>query len=150
EMYTDPKVDTPLRWKPRIALQHAVLHFHGATHSVDHAAKLDKGSVAGTLNHAPVMHRDGRVDEITSERPKPRQRAILVGSREPTVADYIGGENCRDFPCLGHADRSPGKNWEQWKFMGLTGRVSIAVPGLQSVIRVGFDRTETSAIPCRI
>jgi hypothetical protein len=57
-MYADPEVDAPLRRQARIALQHAVLHLDGATHSVDYAAKLDEGSVAGTLDYAPVMHRD--------------------------------------------------------------------------------------------
>jgi hypothetical protein len=72
-MYADPEVDAPLRREARI------LHLDGATHSVDYAAKLDKGSVAGTLDYAPVMHRDSRIDQIAPERPKPRQRAIFVG-----------------------------------------------------------------------
>ena len=102
EVYTDPEVDTPLRREARIALQHAVLHLNGATHSVDYAAKLYKGSVAGTLDYAPVMHRDSRIDQIAPERPKPRQRAIFVGPSEPTVADYIRRQNCREFPGLDH------------------------------------------------
>jgi hypothetical protein len=126
-MYADPEVDAPLRREASIALQHAVLHLDGATRSVDYAAKLDKGSVAGTLNYAPVMHRDSRIDQIAPERAKPRQRTIFVGPSEPTVADYIGRQNCRDFPCLGHADRSPGKAGSV-EVYGSPGRVSIAVP----------------------
>jgi len=42
--------------------RHTVLHFDGATHSVYHAAKLDKDAVTGALHHAAVMHSDGRID----------------------------------------------------------------------------------------
>jgi hypothetical protein len=87
-----------LRREARIALQHAVLHLNGATHSFDYPAKLYKGSVAGTLDYAHVMHRDSRIDQIAPERPKPRQRAIFVGPSEPTVADYIRRQNYTPIP----------------------------------------------------
>ena len=86
-MYADPEVDAPLRREARIALQHAVLHLDGATHSVDYAAKL---AVAGTLDYAPVMHRDSRIDQIAPERPKPRQRAIFVGRPVMCWKQYCG------------------------------------------------------------
>jgi hypothetical protein len=127
EMYADPEVDPPLRRQARIALQHAILHLNGAAHSFDYAAKLYKGSVAGTFDYAPVIHRDSRIYQIAPERPKPRQRTIFVGPGEPTVADYIRRQNCRDFPCLGHAGRPPGKAGSL-EVYGSAAWVSIAVP----------------------
>ena len=59
-------------------------------------------AVAGALDHAPVMHGDGRIDQIAAERPQPRQRAILVGAGEPAVSDHIGRQDRREFPGLGH------------------------------------------------
>jgi hypothetical protein len=44
-------------------------HLDGAAHSVDYAAELNETSVAGALDHAPVMHGDGRIDQIASESP---------------------------------------------------------------------------------
>ena len=68
--------------RPGVALDHAVLHLDGAAHGVDHAAKLDDAPVAGALDDAPVMHGDGGIDQIAAERPQPRQRPLLVGSRQ--------------------------------------------------------------------
>jgi hypothetical protein len=39
----------------------------------------------------------GRVDQIAPQRPQARQRAILVGSREPAVADDVGDQDRRNF-----------------------------------------------------
>ena len=68
---------------PSVALDHAVLHFDGAAHRVDHAAELDNRAVAGALDDATVMHGDGRIDQIAAQRPQPRQDAIFVGSGKP-------------------------------------------------------------------
>ena len=45
---------------------------------------------------------DGWIDQITAQPSKPRQRAILVRSREPAVADDICDQNRRDFPDSRH------------------------------------------------
>jgi hypothetical protein len=50
EMDTDAKLDTTLRWKTRVALDHAVLHLDGAADGIDHAAKLDDDAVASAFN----------------------------------------------------------------------------------------------------
>jgi hypothetical protein len=60
----------------RPALDHAVLHLNGAANGVDHAAKLNKGSVTSALDHAPLVHGDGRIDQVAAQRPQPRQCAI--------------------------------------------------------------------------
>ena len=102
QMNADAKFDAALGRKAGIALDHAVLHLDGAAHGVDDAAKLDDGSIAGALDHASVMHGDGRIDQIAAERPKPRQGTILVRSGEPAVADHVRDQNRRDFPRLVH------------------------------------------------
>jgi hypothetical protein len=41
EMDADAEFDSPLGRQARVAFDHAVLHFDGAAHSVDHAAKFE-------------------------------------------------------------------------------------------------------------
>ena len=102
EMDADAKLDAALGRKTGVALDHAVLHLDGAAHGVDHAAELNEASVAGALDDAPVVHGDGRVDQIAPKRPQPRQCAILVGAGKPAVSDHIGRQNRRELPGLGH------------------------------------------------
>jgi hypothetical protein len=42
------------------------------------------------LDDAAVMHRDGRVDQVASERPQTRQNPVLVGSGKPRKSDDVG------------------------------------------------------------
>ena len=102
QMNADAKFDTALRRKTGIALDHAALHFDGAAHGVDDAAKLDDGSIARALDHAPVMHGDGRIDHVAPERAKPRQGAILIRSDEAAVAHHVRDQDRRDFSRLAH------------------------------------------------
>ena len=78
QMDADTELDAPLGRKPSIALDHAALHLDGAAHGVDYAAKFDKRAIACPLDDAAVMHGDGRVDQVASERPQSRQCAILI------------------------------------------------------------------------
>ena len=59
-------------------------------------------AVAGALDDPAVVDGDRRIDEVTAKGPEPRQRAIFVCSSQPTVADYVGDQNRRDFPGLAH------------------------------------------------
>ena len=68
---------------PGVALDHGVLNLDGAAHGVDDAAELDQGAVAAVLDDAALMDGDGRIDQVASERPQPRQNPILVGSGKP-------------------------------------------------------------------
>ena len=102
QMNADAKFDAALRRKTGIALDHAALHFDGAAHGVDDAAKLDDGSIARALDHAPVMHGDGRIDHVATERAKPRQGAILIRSDEAAVAHHVRDQDRRDFSRLAH------------------------------------------------
>ena len=88
--------------RPGVALDHAVLHLDGAAHSIDHAAELDEDAVAGALHHSPVMHGDGRINQVAPERPQPRQSAIFIGAGEPAEANHISCQYCREFAGLGH------------------------------------------------
>ena len=89
QMNADAELDAALGRQAGVALDHAVLHLDGAAHGVDHAAELDEDAVAGALDHAAVMHGDGRIDQVAPQRPQPRQRAVLVGAGKPAVSDHI-------------------------------------------------------------
>ena len=105
EMNADPKLDAALGRQAGVALDKAVLHLNRAAHRVDHATELDEAAVAGALDHAPMMHRDGRINQIAAQRPEPRQNAILVRAREPAIADDIRDQDRSDLPGL--ADGAP-------------------------------------------
>ena len=116
QMNADAELDAALGRQAGVALDHAVLHLDGAAHGVDHAAELDEDAVAGALDHAPVMHGDGRIDQIAAQRPQPRQGAILVRAGEPAVSDHIGRQYRRELPGLGHEVPSynPERDGEFW------------------------------------
>ena len=101
-MNADAKLDATFGRQAGVALDHAGLHLDGAAHGVDHAAELDDRAVAGALDDAPVMDRDRRVDEIAAQRPQPRQRPILVRSREPAIPDDVRDQNRRELSGLAH------------------------------------------------
>ena len=102
-MDADAEFYPSLRRQAGVAFDHAVLHFDGAAHGVDHAAELDKNAVPGALDDAPVMQSVyGRVDQIAAQRPEPRQSAVLVRARQPAVADYIGSQDRCNLPGSRH------------------------------------------------
>ncbi len=102
EMNADPEDDAAVLGHAGVALDHGVLNFDRAAHGVDDAAEFDDRAVAGALDHAPVMDRDGRVDEVAAQRPEPRQDAILVRAGKPGEADHVRAQNRREFACFGH------------------------------------------------
>ena len=59
-------------------------------------------AVAGALDDAAVMHGDGGIDEIATEAPQARQRAILVRRGEPAVADNVGDQDCSELARFPH------------------------------------------------
>ena len=66
EMDADPEDDAAVLGHAGVAFDHGVLNFDREANRVDDAAELDDRAVAGALDHAPVMHRDGRVDQVAS------------------------------------------------------------------------------------
>jgi len=69
------------------------MDFDRAEHCVDHAAELDDAAVAGALDDAAAMDGDRGVDQIASQRPEPRERAILIGAGKPAVSDDVGDQD---------------------------------------------------------
>ena len=106
-MNADAELDPALGRQAGVALDEAVLNLDGAAHGIDHAAELDKNAVAGSLDNAPAIRGDGGIDQIAAQPPEPRQGAILVRSREPAIADYIGDQDRRNLPGLAHSSASP-------------------------------------------
>ena len=102
KMDADAKFDALVGRDPSVALDHRPLDFNGAVHCVDHAAKLDDAAVAGALDDAAVMHRDGRVDQVAAKGPKASEDSILIGASESTVADDVGHQDRGQFPGLAH------------------------------------------------
>ena len=82
-MDADPKFDALVGRDPSVALDHRPLDFNGQVHCVDDAAELDDAAVARALDDAPMVDRDGRIDQVASERPQPRQNPVLVGPGKP-------------------------------------------------------------------
>jgi hypothetical protein len=101
-MDADPKFDALVRRDPSVALDHRPLDFNGAVHCVDDTPELDNCAVAGALDDPAVVHGDGRIDQVASERPQPRQNPVLVGSGEPRVADNVGHQDRGQFSRLAH------------------------------------------------
>jgi hypothetical protein len=74
------EVDPLIRRDPSVALDHRFLDFKGRVHCVDDAPELDNRAVASALDNPAVVHGDGRIDQVASERPETRQNPVLVGS----------------------------------------------------------------------
>ena len=101
-MDADAKLDALVGRDFGVALDHRPLDFNGAVHCVDDAAELDDAAVAGALDDAAVMHRDGRVDQVAAKRPKAREDSILIRTRKPRVADHVGHQDRRELSGLAH------------------------------------------------
>ena len=92
----------------RVPFLHRILHFNGTSDGIDHAAELDQHAIAGALDHASVVDRDRRVDQIAAQRPQPRERAILVGACQSAEADDIGCKDGREFALFDHGFQTVG------------------------------------------
>jgi len=64
QVNSDPEGDEAVGSDLGIALRHTALHGQRAAHGVDDARKLDQDAVAGGLDDAAAMHRDGRIDQL--------------------------------------------------------------------------------------
>ena len=93
DMNADSEFDAAVGRYACVAFDHGVLHFDGAAHRIDHAAKLDQRPVTGALEHAPVVHGDGGVDKIAAQSPEPSQSAVLVRACQPTETNDVGGQD---------------------------------------------------------
>ena len=59
------------------------------------------------LDHSSVVHGDGRINQVASERPQPRQDAIFVRAGEPAVSDNVGHQDRGQFSGLAHGTTPP-------------------------------------------
>ena len=107
EMDADAELDAAFGRQACVALDHAGLHLDGAANRIDHAAKLDDDAVPGALDDAAVMRCDGGVDQVATQAPQPRQRAILVRAGEPAVADHVRDQDRSDLPGFAHREPPP-------------------------------------------
>ena len=82
EMDADPEFDALVGRDLGVALDHRPFYFDGAVHRIDDAAEFNDAAVAGALDDAAVMHRDGRVDQIAPKGPKPCEDAIFIRARK--------------------------------------------------------------------
>ena len=102
DMNPDAKFDSPALRHTRVALEDAVLDLDRAADRVHDAAKLDDASVAGAFHDTAAMSGDSRVDEVAAQTPETRERAILVGTRQPAVSDDIRNQDRRELSGLAH------------------------------------------------
>jgi hypothetical protein len=72
EMNSDSEIDAAVVRHANIALDEAILRRNGATHGLDHAAKLGDEPIAGALDDPPVMVGDGRINQIAAQRAESR------------------------------------------------------------------------------
>ena len=101
-MDADPDFDPLFAAETRVALDHPLLHFDRAADSVDRAAKLGKKTVSRALEDTALADVDGGLDEVATQRPKPRQSAFFVDTREPAEANHVGDQDRDDLPGLVH------------------------------------------------
>ena len=106
EMDADPNFDALVGRNPCVALDHRPLDFNSAVHRIDDTAELDDAAVAGALDDPAMVDGDGRVDQVASQRPQPRQNAVLVGPGKPRIADDVGHQDRRQFSSLAHGANS--------------------------------------------
>ncbi|MEJ2435649.1 MAG: hypothetical protein P8Y53_21820 [Pseudolabrys sp.] len=78
----------------------------GTAHGIDRAGEFGQHAVAGGLENAALMLGDFRIDNLAPAVLQRRQRALLVGAHQPTVADHVSRKNGRQPPYgapLGHS-----------------------------------------------
>src|SRR5271165_5231741 len=54
-----------------------------------------------------MVDRDGRIDQVASERPQPRQNPVLVGPGKPRIADNVGHQDRGQFSGFAHGATPP-------------------------------------------
>ena len=88
----------------RVALEHRVLDFDRATHGVHDAAELHNRTVAGALDHTPLVDGDGGIDQVAAQGSEPRESAILVSPGESAEADDVRRQDRRKLSSFAHHD----------------------------------------------
>jgi hypothetical protein len=93
KMNANAELDAALWRHSGITLDHRVLYLDAATNRVYYTAEFNNCSVTGTLHYATVVHGNRRIDQVAAQGSQSRQRAVFIGSSEPTETDHIGGQD---------------------------------------------------------
>ena len=59
-------------------------------------------AVAGPLDDPAMVDRDGRVNEVATQRAQPLERPLLVGAGEAAIADDICDQDSHQLSGLAH------------------------------------------------
>ena len=104
----DAELDPAIFGNGGVALGHAALDFHGATHGIDCARKLDQRTVARGFDDAAAVFGDLGIDEFATVGLERSESAFLVDAHQAAVASNVGCEDSgqSSFDALfGHKDR---------------------------------------------
>ena len=96
-MDADAELDATLRRKTRVALDHAILHLDCAANGIDDASELYEDAVTRPLDDAAVMHGDGGIDQIASQRSEAGKCPLLVGPGKLAESDHIRRKKAASF-----------------------------------------------------
>jgi hypothetical protein len=83
EVDADPEVHSLVRRHLYIAPGHTLLYLDGAAHSLDHAGKFNKHSVARRPHDPATVLGDLWVNQFTAQRFETRVRRFLVHAHQP-------------------------------------------------------------------
>ena len=118
-MDADAELDATLRRKTRVALDHAILHLDCAANGIDDASELYEDAVTRPLDDAAVMHGDGGIDQIASQRSEAGKCPLLVGPGKLAESDHIRRKKAASFRVSAMAALSPQGRVAQLIVQGL-------------------------------
>jgi hypothetical protein len=78
-------------------LDHAILHLDCAANGIDDASELYEDAVTRPLDDAAVMHGDGGIDQIASQRSEAGKCPLLVGPGKLAESDHIRRKKAASF-----------------------------------------------------
>src|SRR5215204_6250955 len=80
----------------RRAHREAALKRNRPAHGVEPAREFNQKAVSGRLDDAAAMGCQRRIDLVAAQGTQPIQGAFLVFGNEPTIACYVGYQDCRE------------------------------------------------------
>ncbi len=92
---SDAELDTPIVRHVRVAPSQALLDLDRGTHGIGHTVKLDQQAVAGRLDDTAMVPFDHGINQLDAVRSETGKRAAFVHFHEPTVADHVRRNDCR-------------------------------------------------------
>jgi hypothetical protein len=89
DVYSDPELDPALLVGTLAALSHTRLDLKGAPHGIDGTSELGQAPVSSVLEDPPVVGRNGGIEQLAPDIIESIERALFIGSDQPTEANYI-------------------------------------------------------------